>query len=387
MRKSIKVLDYQISLYLQQKQIQNNNAMKKVSISIVILTILMALSSCQKKSSEKDILSFKFVSPNIEASIDDKNIVAIMPSGTDVTNLVPVISASDKATVNPASGEPKDFTQPVSYTVTAEDGSQAVYSAIVIVKAKSSEKRILSFRFASLDLNATIDESTKEIKVTVPMGTDVSALVPTITVSMGASIDPVSGVSIDFTQPVTYTVTAEDGSQASYTAIVTVDMPENPFFGVWGVEQIDYYNIDYAGNPIAASLETLNFNPYDIDNGIQLVFREDGLGEIRDSAIDTIWMDDNYIVCPDTVIVMRYTYSFDFETSILYMNREDGRAFVLQIVEQNADAFVYENEYAQDYVEKAYLRRITSVPDKSKPTSFINQAKSYKYKKGSLLRR
>lgn len=361
--------------------------MKKVSISLIIMTILMALSSCQKKSSEKEILSFKFVSPNIEASIDDKNIVAIMPFGTDVTNLVPVISVSDKATVNPASGEPKDFTQPVSYTVTAEDGSQAVYSATVIVKAKSSEKRILSFRFASLDLNATIDESTKVIKATVPMGTDVSALVPTIIVSSGANIDPASGLATDFTQPVTYTVTAEDGSQAIYTAIVTVEMPENPFFGIWGVEKIEYYNIDYAGNPIAASMTTYLFDPNDIDNGIQLVFREGRSGEMRDSSIDTIWMNENYIVCPDTVIVTGYTYSFDFETSVLYMNMEDGRTFALQIVEQNADAFVYENVYAQDYVEKAYLRRISAIPDESKPTSFINQAKSYKYKESSLLKR
>lgn len=387
MRKNIKVLDYQISLYLQQNQIQNNNTMKKVSISFIILTILLVFSSCQKKSSEKDILSFRFVSPNVEASIEDKNIVAIMPSGTDVTNLVPVISVSDKATVNPASGEPKDFTQPVSYTVTAEDGSQAVYSATVIVKAKSSEKRILSLRFASLDLNATIDESTKEIKATVPMVTDVSALVPTITVSLGASIDPASGVATDFTQPVTYTVTAEDGSQTSYTAIVTKEMPVNPFLGVWGVEQLDYYNVDYAGNPIAVSLETFNFDPYDIDNGIQLVFREDKSGDMRDSSLDSIWVDDHYIVCPDTVIVTRYTYSFDFETSVLYMNMEYGRTFALQIVEQSTDAFVYENRYAQDYVEKAYLRRISSVPDKSKPTSYINQAQSYKYKEGSLLRR
>ena len=361
--------------------------MKKASFSIVILTILLALSSCQKKSSEKEILSFKFVTPNVEASIEDKNIVAIMPSGTDVTNLVPVISVSDKATVDPASGMPQDFTQPVSYTVTAEDGSQAVYSAIVIVKAKSSEKRILSFRFASLHLDATIDESTKEIKATVPMGTNVSALVPTIIVSSGANIDPASGLATDFTQPVTYTVTAEDGSQSSYTAIVTVDMPENPFLGVWGVEQIDYYNVDYAGNPIAVSLQTFTFDPNDTNNGIQLVFRENRTGEMRDSSIDTIWMDENFIVCPDTIIVTRYTYSFDFETSVLYMNMEYGRTFALQIVEQNANAFVYENEYAQDYVEKAYLRRISAIPDESKPTSFINQAKSYKYKESSLLKR
>ncbi len=272
--------------------------MKKVSISFIILTILMALLGCQKKSSEKEILSFKFISPNIEASIEDRMIIATVPFGTDVTNLVPIISASDKATVNPA-----------------------------------------------------------------------------------------SGMSQDFSQPVTYTVIAEDGSQNSYTAIVTVDMPEKPFFGIWGVEKIEYYNIDYAGNPIAASLTTYLYDPNDTDNGIQLVFRENKSGEIRNGSIDTIWMNENYIVCPDTVIVAGYTYSFDFETSVLSMNMEYGRTFALQIVEQNADAFVYENEYVHDYVEKAYLRRISDVPDKSKPTRFINQAKLYKYKEGSLLGR
>ena len=40
------------------------------------------------------------------------------------------------------------------------------------------------------------------------------------------------------------------------------------FIGTWGVEKIEYYNIDYAGNPIAASLETFTFNPNDTNNGI-----------------------------------------------------------------------------------------------------------------------
>ena len=366
--------------------------MKRVSISIVILTILMALSSCQKKSSEKEILSFKFVSPNVEASIEDKNIVAMVPSDTDVTNLVPVISVSNKATVDPASGMPQDFTQPVSYTVTAEDGSQAVYSAMVI-KVKSSEKRILSFRFNALDLDATIDESSKEITATVPMGTDVSALVPTITVSNGASIDPVSGIATDFTQPVTYTVTAEDGSQASYTAIVTV---ENPFFGIWGVEEIDYYNNDNDGNLIEGSLTTYNFDPNNIDNGIQLVFREDKTGEMRDSTSDTLWKDwnpetytyDNFIVRSVTTVVTEFTYSFDPESFILYMNMDYGQVFALRIVELTDDAFVYENEYGhnfdQIYVEKAFLKRLSFTPDKSKSTSFTNQKPD---KGGSLFRR
>jgi len=99
----------------------------------MVLAALVLLSGCKKESSEKKILSFSFASPAVEATITEsaKTIVATVPLGTNVTALVPVITVSNKATVNPASGIPQDFTNPVTYTVTAEDGSQAVYTATV----------------------------------------------------------------------------------------------------------------------------------------------------------------------------------------------------------------------------------------------------------------
>lgn len=111
--------------------------MKKLSKSLVmLLAAVVLLVGCTKKSSEKQILQFSFVSPGVEATITEsaKTIVATVPYGTDVTALVPVIIVSDKATVNPASGFPMDFTNPVQYTVTAEDDSQAVYTVTVIVE-------------------------------------------------------------------------------------------------------------------------------------------------------------------------------------------------------------------------------------------------------------
>ena len=83
------------------------------------------------------------------------------------------------------------------------------------------------------------------------------------------------------------------------------------FVGTWGVEKLEYYNIDYAGNPIAASLESYSYDPEDANNSIQLVFREDKTGEMRDGAIDTLWLDyneetDTYetvIYNPDTILV------------------------------------------------------------------------------------
>ena len=132
------------------------------------------------------------------------------------------------------------------------------------------------------------------------------------------------------------------------------------FIGTWGVEKIEYYNIDYAGNPIAASLETFTFDPNDADNGIQLTFRADKTGEMRDSAIDSLLVDSVYIQCPDTVLVTKFTYSYDKSDQSLYMNMDNSaRPFRLQIENLTSDSFTYENEYGTDYVEKAYLKRIS----------------------------
>ena len=132
------------------------------------------------------------------------------------------------------------------------------------------------------------------------------------------------------------------------------------FIGTWGVEKIEYYNIDYAGNPIAASLETFTFDPNDADNGIQLTFRADKTGEMRDSAIDSLLVDSVYIHCPDTVLVTKFTYSYDKSDKSLYMNMDNSaRPFRLQIENLTSDSFTYENEYGTDYMEKAYLKRVS----------------------------
>ena len=70
------------------------------------------------------------------------------------------------------------------------------------------------------------------------------------------------------------------------------------------------------------------------------------------------------------------------------MNMDYGQVFALRIVELTDDAFVYENEYGhnfdQIYVEKAFLKRLSFTPDKSKSTSFTNQKPN---KGGSLFKR
>ena len=55
----------------------------------------------------------------------------------------------------------------------------------------------------------------------MPIGTDRTALAPTITLSSGATCSPASGIAQNFSSPQTYTVTAQDSSTKTYTVTLT----------------------------------------------------------------------------------------------------------------------------------------------------------------------
>lgn len=69
-------------------------------------------------SEEKAILSF--VVKGVSAEIDNtaRTITAIVPSGTNLAALAPVITLASGASITPASGTANDFTNPVVYKVT-----------------------------------------------------------------------------------------------------------------------------------------------------------------------------------------------------------------------------------------------------------------------------
>ena len=82
--------------------------MKRFSkLLVALLALVVVATSCNKESSEKKILSFSFVTPAVEAVVTEsaKTIVAVVPFGTDVTALVPVITISDKVMIYQVIGE------------------------------------------------------------------------------------------------------------------------------------------------------------------------------------------------------------------------------------------------------------------------------------------
>ena len=188
-------------------------------------------------SSDKLINSFSFLglSPEVDGAVDNPNYAVnlLVPSGTDVTKLIPTISISDGATISPNAGVAEDFTNPVTYTVTAQNGSTQNYIVTVTTGAPnqtgntgadSSDNTISAFSFLSLspEVDGVIDNNEHTANLTVPVGTDVTNLVPTIAVANGATTYPYSGVAQDFTNPIIYTVTAQDGSIEDYTVTVTI---------------------------------------------------------------------------------------------------------------------------------------------------------------------
>jgi hypothetical protein len=203
------------------------------SVKNYIVTISIAP---KKLSSAKDISSFSILTPAISCKINGTDITATLPYGTDLTKLIAVYNASALTTVTVNSivqvngSSVNDFSQVVTYTVTAEDGTYQNYDVTLITEVKSNAKDITDFSFVTPAISATIDQT--NITTTFPFGTDVSNLIVNFTVSNLAvvSVNGVTQISgttpNDFTLPVTYVVTAENGTTQTYT--VTVLIAPNP---------------------------------------------------------------------------------------------------------------------------------------------------------------
>lgn len=98
-------------------------------------------------------------------------------------------------------------------------------TASVTVEAPSSANDITGFIVPGQVGTSSIDAVNHEVSFHVPSGTSVKTLVPAITISANASILPLSGIAQDFTGTVSYTVTAENGTEQVWTAVCIVDSP------------------------------------------------------------------------------------------------------------------------------------------------------------------
>jgi uncharacterized protein (TIGR02145 family) len=194
-------------------------------------------------SSDAEITAFTFAEDAEIANInsDAATITSVVSYSTaSLDGLVPTITVSSGASVSPESGVAQDFTSPVTYTVTAENGGTTKEWTVSVSKAAgaSSANNILSFTFDGQLGESVIDADSHTVSAYAEWYCDISNIIPAITVSPQATISPASGVAQDFTNPVSYTVTAEDVSSQTWTVTVIPDQNACP-----NPEQITVSNI------------------------------------------------------------------------------------------------------------------------------------------------
>ncbi|MDD5674700.1 MAG: hypothetical protein PHC61_11090 [Chitinivibrionales bacterium] len=192
-----------------------------------IVTVTVSINTA------KALTGFSFANPAATGTINEaaKTVSITLPFGTNVAALIPTFittGASVKvgSTVQASGVTANNFIAPVTYTVTAADGSTQDYKVTVTVSVNTA-KTLTGFSFSNPTVTGTIDDSAKTVAITVPNGTNATNLVATFTstgasVKIGAAIQTSSTTANNFSAPVTYTVTAADGSTQDYVIIVTV---------------------------------------------------------------------------------------------------------------------------------------------------------------------
>lgn len=155
-----------------------------------------------------------------------------VPYGTDITDLKAGFELSHGASAA-VGGIPQEsevtsnnFTYPVTYTITAEDDSTQDWVVTVYITPPKTTTDIEEFEFDKdnnstlpYDVESTIDSDNHTISLTAPYGIRDSLIAAFVlsdgaTATVGATpVAQVSGTtSNDFSSPVTYTITAQDGT-------------------------------------------------------------------------------------------------------------------------------------------------------------------------------
>ena len=196
-------------------------------------TVTVTVSSSNQNTAA-DILTFGFTNPNVNGVISGTAIMVTVPYGTNIKSLVSSFTVSTGASVKVSSivqnsgGSVIDYTAPVSFAVTSQDGKtvKTYIVTVTITPLLSSAKEMITFGFASPSTVGTISGST--IGLTVPFGTNVSALIANFTSSPNSIVRVGSTVQVSGTTPnnfnstLMYTVIAQDGSTKDYTVVVTI---------------------------------------------------------------------------------------------------------------------------------------------------------------------
>jgi hypothetical protein len=176
-----------------------------------------------------DILSFNFDEQDDPSEINNQNhqISIVVPYGISLKNLVanftlaPGAIAAIDGTIQRSGITHNDFSQPLTYMITAADRITTQEWIVLVDIAPNAATQILSYGFPQQTGPAIIDSRNNSISVEISFFADLTELVANFTLSDGATakvggIEQISGVtSNDFSNIVIYSISAQNNISTS----------------------------------------------------------------------------------------------------------------------------------------------------------------------------
>ena len=212
----------------------------KIAICFGVGILLSACSRTYDRLPEKEL---KRETGILSVDLKDVNDVSVLESAdidseTGTVTLIPkeginkrrlkfFAVLSEGALSQPASGSITDFSKPVLFTVISESrGTTRVWTIKVLTKNDeaffTSVEDVKDKKDVSVLISDEIDTANRTVSIVVKERADRTKLKLFATLSEGAVINPALGVSTDFSRPVEYTVTSEDGHSVNkWTVMVS----------------------------------------------------------------------------------------------------------------------------------------------------------------------
>ena len=191
----------------------------------------------------------------------------------------------------------------------------------------SDKKEVLSFifeasKYVELDQIIIAAISGNTITADVPFGTIATGLIPTIEISPKAIMNPDQGMTMDFSSPVTFTVTAEDGSTKVFESNVAI--APAPYIGSWSSKAIDF----------GLGLMYVKVNITD-DGDFQMELQELLSGNINNESIKG---EFNPQEKPGTEVLLNQTHKWGANQ---WSDQTDSRTIMYVFDEDNSMRFYY----------------------------------------------
>ncbi len=184
-------------------------------------TVTVSREQSPENSIEVVLIKNSITNDGINADINEENhiISKEIPQAWSLTEITVEMEIPDFATITPDPSSIDDFSEPLDFVVTAENGTTRNYQ-LVLTRVLSSNNTIASVTLKNNVsdelMDADIDQENGVVSKEVPSDWDLTNIAAEIIISEFATIAPDPSTINDYSEPINFVVTAEDGTEKNY---------------------------------------------------------------------------------------------------------------------------------------------------------------------------